>query len=138
MDEGIGHGHVARYYEVVEQRFLGDKEFIEKMGKRVHGDDVAATGSNVAFGPLLGAVAEEHGVRCEDVVRAGRQRHWVRARAMLVYLAREWSRLSTKELAGRLDRDPSLMSRLYARYEKDRDRQAEARVARLLGKRISQ
>ena len=122
----------------MDQGFLGDEEFIEKVDKRVQGCDVEAKGSKVAFGPLLGAVAEEHGVRSDDLVRSGRQRQWVRARAMLVYLAREWSRLTSKELAGRLHRDPSLMSRLYAMYEKDRDRQAEARVARLLGNRISQ
>ena len=137
MEEGIGQGHVERYYEVVDQRFLGDEEFIEKVDKRAQGREVEAGGPKVPFGRLLEAVAKEHGVGARELTGPGRRRQWVRARAMLVYLAREWSRLTSKELAARLHRDASLMSRLCARYERDRDKQAETRVARLAGKKIS-
>ncbi len=49
---------------------------------------------------------------------------------MLVYLAREWGRMSVKELGGRLHRDPSIISRLYAAYGASRDEKAESRLAR--------
>jgi len=137
MEEGIGEGHIDRYYEVVDQRFLGDEEFIEKVDKRTQGREVEAGGPKVPFGRLLEAVAKEHGVGASELTGPGRRRQRVRARAMLVYLAREWSKVTSKELAGRLHRDASLMSRLCAMYERDRNKQAEARIAYLLGKKIS-
>src|SRR3989338_8544160 len=135
MEEGIGRGHDDRYYELVDQRFLGDEDFIDKVDKRAQGREVEVQGPKVAFSRLLEAVAKEHGGDPEELVGGGRQRRWVRARAMLVYLAREWSNLACKELAGRLRRDASLMSRLYAMYASDRDRLAEARVARWAGRK---
>ena len=41
---------------------------------------------------------------------------------MLVYLAREWSRASVKEIGKRLHRDSSVISRSYSAYAADRDR----------------
>ena len=137
MEEGLGQGHIEGYYEVVDQRFLGDEEFIEQVDTRAQGREVEVQGPKVPFGRLLEAVAQAYGAEASDLTGPGRQRRRVRARAMLVYLAREWSRVTTKELGGRLHRDASLMSRLCAMYERDRDKQAENRVARLAGKKIS-
>ena len=74
----------------------------------------------------------EYGTRADVLVREGRERKWVRARAMLVYLAREWSEVKVVELGKRLHRDPSLISRLYSFYAGNRDKEAEARLGRLL------
>jgi chromosomal replication initiation ATPase DnaA len=49
----------------------------------------------------------------------------VTARSMLVYLGREWCRLSVKELGKRLHRDPSVISRLYSAYAAARDKEIE-------------
>jgi hypothetical protein len=45
---------------------------------------------------------------------------------MLVYLGREWGRVSVKELGRRLHRDPSIISRLYSAYAAARDEKREA------------
>ena len=68
------------------------------------------------------------------LLQAGRQRQWVAARAQLVYLAREWSGIPTKELGRRLHRDPSMISRLYGWYQGHRNKQTEERLARELAK----
>jgi hypothetical protein len=47
---------------------------------------------------------------------------------MLVYLGREWGWASVKEIAGRLHRDPSIISRLYSGYAADRDEEKETRA----------
>ena len=67
--------------------------------------------------------------RRKALLQAGRQRQWVAARAQLVYLAREWSELTTKELGRRLHRDPSMISRLYGWYQEHRDKPTEQRLA---------
>ena len=36
-----------------------------------------------------------------DLIQAGRQRKWVRARSMLVYLGCDWGRASVKEIGQR-------------------------------------
>ena len=51
-------------------------------------------------------------------------------RARLVYVAREWGRLSGQELGGRLQRDPSIIGRLTALDAAYRDLTAETLVVR--------
>jgi hypothetical protein len=50
----------------------------------------------------------------------------------LVYLAREWGRVSVKEIGRRLHRDPSIISRLYCAYAADRDPKKERLLAQQL------
>jgi hypothetical protein len=54
------------------------------------------------------------------------------ARSMLVYLGREWGRVSVKELGKRLHRDPSVISRLYSAYAADRAERMEKVLLREL------
>ena len=49
---------------------------------------------------------------------------------MLVYLGREWCRVSVKELGKRLHRDPSVISRLYSGYAAARDEKTENALLR--------
>jgi hypothetical protein len=34
MKEGLGQGHLDRFYLTLEQRFLGDEQFVDKVGKK--------------------------------------------------------------------------------------------------------
>jgi chromosomal replication initiation ATPase DnaA len=77
-------------------------------------------------------VAKAHGAAEKELTEAGRQRKWIRARSMLVYLGREWARVSVKELGKRLHRDPSVISRLYFLYAVDRDEKNETILLRQL------
>lgn len=45
--------------------------------------------------------------------------------------------MSTKELGRRLQRDPSMISRLYAAYAGKRDTQGETRLARVLQQKVN-
>jgi hypothetical protein len=66
-----------------------------------------------------------YGATEKDLVQVGRQRKWVTARSMLVFLGREWGRVSVKELGTRFRRDPSVISRLYSAYAAARDLKTE-------------
>ena len=72
---------------------------------------------------MLEVVCAVRKVDSKALLQAGRQRQWVTARAQLVYLAREWSGITTKELGRRLHRDASMISRLYGWYQGDRNKQ---------------
>jgi REP-associated tyrosine transposase len=133
MAEGRGSGHQPDYYDVRDQRFLGDSDFVEQIDERVGGErEIEVPGPRAKFSQLLHLTAQGYGVSERNLVQPGRQRQWVRARSMLVYLAREWVRTSVKEIGRRLHRDPSIISRLYAAYGADRDQKKENRLAKQL------
>jgi hypothetical protein len=133
LQEGLAQGHQDRFYETVDQRFLGDEGFIEEADRRTAATrEVTVRPSRMAFGSLLTAVATTLGVTPRAILAPGRQRALVPARALFVHLAREWSGLTTRELGRRLQRDPSMISRLAAIYAAHRDPATEARIRQSL------
>jgi hypothetical protein len=135
MAEGKGAGHRADYYEVRDQRFLGDRNFVEQIDERIRAEgEIEVPGPRAKFSELLRLTADAFDMKERNLVQAGRQRKWVRARSMLVYLAREWGRASVKEIGRRLHRDSSIISRLYLAYAADRDRKRERLLAKQLQK----
>ena len=90
MDEGKNQGHAEKYYQTLDQRFLGDEEFINEIAARTGAKEVEARAKKVVFENLLKAVTVTHDVDRKALLQAGRQRQWVAVRAQLVYLAREW------------------------------------------------
>jgi len=133
MAEGKGAGHQAVYYDVWDQRILGDKNFVEQIDKKIRSErEIELPGPRAKLSKLLRLTAQAYRVAERDLVRPGRQRRWVKSRAALVYLAREWGRASVKEIGRRLHRDPSIISRLYAAYAADRDPNKERLLAKQL------
>jgi REP element-mobilizing transposase RayT len=133
MAEGKGLGHQTDYYQVWDQRILGDERFVEQIDERIRTErEIEVPGPRATFANLLHWTAESFGVKEKELVAEGRQRRYVRARSMLVYLAREWGRVSVKEIARRLHRDPSIISRLYFAYAAERDHNKEKKLAKRL------
>lgn len=129
--KGLAEGDQPQYEG--DQRVLGDEELIRKAVRTLALDgEAVGTGAAVPFDSLLRAVADAHGVTPAHLLRPDRRRDMGSPRAMLVFLAREWSRLRNDDLGRRLRRDPSMISRLYARYAQGRDRSAEAKISQLL------
>jgi chromosomal replication initiation ATPase DnaA len=117
----------------VDQRFLGDEGFIEEADRKTSATrEVTVRPLRIAFGALLTAVATTYGVAPKAILAPGRQRALVPARALFVHLARVWSGLTTRELGRRLQRDPSMISRLVATNVAHRDPATEARIRQSL------
>ncbi|MGE3154877.1 MAG: transposase [Nitrospiraceae bacterium] len=134
MREGVGLGHEDRFYDTVDQQMLGDTRFIAKVQRRTATTQIRTVQApHATFGTLLTAVAEVCAVTPKTLVAPGRQRAHVPVRALLVFLAREWGRMSTQELGRRLHRDPSMISRLASAYALHRDETLEARVRQAIG-----
>jgi chromosomal replication initiation ATPase DnaA len=66
---------------------------------------------------MLHAVAQIHGSGAKDLTASGRQRERAKPRAQLAYLARNWCGMKVIEIARKLNRDASMVSRLCAEYE---------------------
>ena len=52
MKEGLGQGHLDRFYETVEQRFLGDERFVDEVEKKTKETEPAKV--KVSFIRLVG------------------------------------------------------------------------------------
>ena len=136
IDEGLGGGHEERYYQATDQRFLGDEKFVEKVASRAKVKDIETKGPKVGYERLLETVSREYGVSREALTGSGRQRQWIEGRRFLVYLAREWGKMTTQELGRRLERDPSMISRLYRDHLGNRELERERRVAAAFSHKI--
>jgi REP element-mobilizing transposase RayT len=133
MQAGLAQGHQDRFYETVDQRFLGDERFLEEVDRRTAATRaVTIRPRRIAFGALLTAVAAACAVTPRAILAPGRQRALVPARALFVYLARDWGHLSTRDLGQRLQRDPSMISRLATAYAARRDLTTEAQIRQTL------
>ncbi len=133
VKEGLGMGHEAKYYETVDQRLLGDERFVERVDRRTEQKrEIEKKPRVLPFLAVTRAVADEYGISPEVLLRPGRQRSWVRARGMLVYLGREWSGMSTRELGRQMHRDASVISRLYGQYARNRKHSVERRLGQAI------
>jgi chromosomal replication initiation ATPase DnaA len=133
MADGRGSGHQPDYYDLHDQRFLGDQRFVEQIDERIRTKrEIKISHPRASFSKLVHLTAEAYGITERELVRIGRQRKLVKPRSMLVYVGREWAKASVKEIGRRLHRDPSVISRLYAAYAADRDYENEAGLAEQL------
>ena len=94
--------------------------------------EIAMPRPRIRLAALLAMVAKAYGATEKDLTKTGRQRKWISARSMLVYLGREWGKVSVKELGKQLHRDPSVISRLYSAYAAARDGKVEESLLRQL------
>ena len=135
MKEGVGQGHVVRFYQTVEQRFLGDERFVEEVENKKREREPAKI--KVKFPRLVEGVASVYGVEAGRLLGTERKRSWVEPRSLLVYAAREWCGIKTRVLAEHLNRDASMISRLHAAYVEKRDKRSESELQRWLNKSIT-
>jgi REP-associated tyrosine transposase len=133
MREGTSMEYDRRYYETFDQRLLGDEHFIDEVDRRTERkSDIEKFMMRVPFSELVDLVSAEHGVDRDLLLGRGKNRKLARARSMLVFLGREWSGITAKELGKRMERDPSVISRLYGRYASSRDFKKESKFIYLL------
>jgi len=112
LEEGMKQRHDEKYYQSLDQRFLGKDSFVQETVQRTAMKEIEIKARRVGFARLLEASCALHKINRKALLQAGRRRQWVAARAQLIYLARERSGMTTKELGRRLHRDPSMISRL--------------------------
>jgi REP element-mobilizing transposase RayT len=134
IEDGQGLGHEERYYQAVDQRFLGDEKFVQQIAERAPQGEIRPRGPKIRFETLLHAVAQVHGGKAKELTAPGRQRAWAKPRAQLAYLARDWCGMKAIEIARRLNRDASMVSRLCAEYEAVRDPKTEEKISEVIDK----
>jgi putative transposase len=130
MRDGLDQGHLDRFYETIEQRFLGDERFVEEVERKKKEREPGKI--KVKFDRLVEGVASVYGIEAVRLLGTERKRRWVEPRSLLVYAAREWCGMKTSVLAEHLHRDASMISRLHSAYVERRDRRSESELQRWL------
>jgi len=114
--EGLGQGHREEYYEVKEQRYLGDEEFIERV-ERVEQVDEAPTPVKITVAEVVEEMCRQWKKELGDIVGKGRGREGSRLRAITAYVGREVGGLRLREIGGYLGRDIATLSLSLRRLE---------------------
>lgn len=124
VQEDATRGKRLEYYQVRDQRFLGDEGFVEQFkGQSSHSSDKRASARRSLSG-LLEAVAARSGVAGSRILGPERANNVVRARRLLV-LACARCAIPGRDVANLLKRDPALISRMAKRNDPDHQEQVE-------------
>jgi REP element-mobilizing transposase RayT len=116
IGDGITAGHQEGYYEVKEQRYLGDDKFVEVVHQTL--DDQEATRPvRITMEDVLQEIIADEGVAIGVILNKGRGRQGSRLRAEVAYVGREVGGIGLTEAAKYLGRDPSTMSFALTRLE---------------------
>ena len=91
--------------------------FIQKIAEQAPQPEIKAWPRRLPFEQLLHAVAKVYGTSPQTIIAAGRQCALTKPRRQLAYLARAWCGMKAIEIARKLNRDASMVSRLCGDYE---------------------
>jgi REP element-mobilizing transposase RayT len=118
MREGLETGHQERYYEVKEQRYLGEEKFVENVYRAL--DEGAENRPvKITMGEIMSELAAEVGLSMGVLLGKGRGREESKIRAEAAYVGREVGGISQTEAARYLGRDLSTVSLALKRVEEE-------------------
>ena len=138
--DGLGAGHQDEYYEVKDQRYLGDDHFVESVSRRIDEQEQASP-VKITMEEIVTELAQETGTTARVLLSKGRGRKESGLRAQAAYIGREVGGISLTEAAKYLRRDLSTLSLALTRLEErlgadsDRRMQMERLCTRLRRKR---
>jgi REP element-mobilizing transposase RayT len=110
VQDGLKDGHRGDLYDVVDQRYLGDDGFVEKVAQR-EPENEAAQIVEIRWAEIRDRVCKEFDLPVAAVLHRGRARGIVRVRRVMAWVGRELGGLTNQELAKELHQDPAVLSR---------------------------
>ena len=125
--DGLEAGHQAEYYEVKDQRYLGDDNFVEAVFRTID-EQEPAVAVKIGMEEILAEVARETGITVRELRGKGRGRAESRLRAEAAYVGHEVGGISLTEAAKYLGRDLSTMSLALKRLGEELARDSRRRM----------
>jgi REP element-mobilizing transposase RayT len=111
----IGHGHRDDFYELKDQRFLGDEAFVEKVQRRLNEEPPFVY--DISLGEIVSEVSSVLGISRDLFHSQNRNRQGALGRSVVGYLARKLGGHKVKGIAEHFSRDPVVISQGIKRLE---------------------
>jgi len=113
--EGIERGHEERYYQVKDQRYLGEDAFIERIEReRKQPEDWIY---EIPLETISQGVSRAMGIKEDQLHSTRRGREGAEGRGMVAYLARRMSGYTVKEIADHFRRSSVTVSEAITKVE---------------------
>ncbi len=129
--EGLSSGHEEKYYQVKEQRYLGEDSFIERIetGRK----EAESWVYDVSLEAISQEVSRATGITSDRLYSTTRDREGVRGRGLVAYLARRISGYMVKEIADHFKRSAVTIGEAIMKVEDllRRDRSLEKTLKRM-------
>jgi REP element-mobilizing transposase RayT len=110
ITEGLGDGHREEYYKVIDQRFLGDEEFVEEVRGKLEEPEMRYP-VDIELRDIAKLVCDGFGIRTERVYLREKSREVSQLRWIIGKLACEEGGYRLVEVAGFFGREAGVMSR---------------------------
>jgi len=115
--EGISAGHEERYYQVKDQRYLGEESFVERI--ELERKETEGWVYDVPLEAIVKEVSRATGIAESRLHSATKDREGVRGRGLTGYLARKMSGYTVKEIADHFRRSPVTIGEGIMRIEEE-------------------
>jgi chromosomal replication initiation ATPase DnaA len=113
--EGLTLDHQAKYYEVKDQRFLGEQEFLQCIeSKKVTDEPVLF---EIPLEDIVIEVGKTVGITRDRIHSLSRDRRGALGRSLAAYLARKLSGYLVKDVARYFHREPAMISQGMIKVE---------------------
>lgn len=125
--EGLGKGHRADFYEVVDQRYLGDDKFVDRVEKRVLEREPPQV-VEIEWAEVKERVCREFGVQAGAVLNRGRERKNVRIKRVMAWVGREIGGFTNQLMAKELSQDPAVLSRGLSKLSDEMRKEGDLQI----------
>lgn len=128
VHDGVSVGHRDDLYEVVEQTYLGNEQFVEKVEERVSDRD-SASAVILSWAEIKDAVSKYFGLSPLVALQRGRGRKNAKAKRVMAWIAREVGGFTNQKTANFLRQDAGALSRGIGRLAEELATNSELRRA---------
>lgn len=113
--DGLPMGHQKKYYEVKDQRYLGEEEFIDQI-ERIKTSAESALFA-ISLEDIVLEVVNQMAIARDRLYSLTRDRMGAYGRAIVAYLARKLTGSLVKDIARHFQREPMTMSEAVIKIE---------------------
>jgi REP element-mobilizing transposase RayT len=130
IEDAIDDGDSENFYQVTDQRFLGDESFIERVANKIGKTPYSAThiDQNRTLHEIAGAVKKLTGLGRTDLRKRTRGKTETVARSLFIHLALKYSNCKRKTMAVYLHRTPKMISYLEAKLSKEKVQEFDTKL----------
>ncbi|NWF92555.1 MAG: hypothetical protein HXY46_06530 [Syntrophaceae bacterium] len=126
----LGQGHRDDFYETKDQRFLGDGEYLEYVGRHIN--QTLPFSYEIRLEEIVSQVGSALGIPTELLYSSSRSHQGAWGRAVCAYLGHRVGGFHIKEIAERFSRDPVAVTyglkKVEQRLREDKKVEAEMRA----------